>query len=67
MLNETLVNKWAEVLDHPSQPKLDPSRRSMMAQLLENQEKASRDGMMSEGINLTSLLEAAPTNAMGAS
>lgn len=68
---ENLLKKWAPVLDHGDLAAIkDSHKRSVTAQLLENQEIACRsDGQGSGGYrNQTSLLsEAAPTNAMGAS
>ena len=69
-LNEQVQKKWQPVLEHPDlAPIKDIHRRSVVAQLLENQEKASReDGFGSGGYRAPTLLgEAAPVNAMGAS
>ena len=69
-LNETIQKKWQPVLEHPDlAPIKDVHRRSVVAQLLENQEKAAReDSFGSGGYRAPGLLgEAAPTNAMGAS
>ena len=70
MSSEHLIQKWLPVLEHPDLPAIrDSHRRNVMATLLENQEKQSReDGYGSGGYRGTTLLgEAAPTNAMGAS
>ena len=68
---ENLLKKWAPVLDHGDLASIkDSHKRSVTAQLLENQEIACRqDGQGSGGYrNQTSLLsEAAPANNMGAS
>lgn len=69
-LNETVQKKWQPVLEHPDlAPIKDIHRRTVVAQLLENQEKAAReDGFGSGGYRAPGLLgEAAPTNSMGAS
>lgn len=43
-ISETLVQKWAPILDHPSlDPITDPYRRVVTATVLENQEKASME------------------------
>ena len=72
MSSEHLIQKWLPVLEHPDLPAIrDSHRRNVMATLLENQEKSSReDGYGSGGYRGTSLLGEAigqPTNAMGAS
>jgi hypothetical protein len=68
---ENLLKKWAPVLDHGDLASIkDSHKRSVTAQLLENQERACREDAQGSGgyRNQTSLLsEAAPTNAMGAS
>jgi len=69
-LNEAVQTKWQPVLEHPDlAPIKDAHRRSVVAQLLENQEKSAReDGFGSGGYRAPTLLgEAAPTNAMGSS
>ena len=69
-LNEAVQKKWQPVLEHPDlAPIKDTHRRSVVAQLLENQEKSAREqGFGSGGYQAPTLLgEAAPTNAMGAS
>jgi hypothetical protein len=69
-LNEQIQKKWQPVMEHPDlAPIKDVHKRSVVAQLLENQEKAAReDGFGSGGYRAPGLLgEAAPTNAMGAS
>jgi len=68
--NEELLKKWQPVVEHPDLPKItDPHKKSVVATLLENQERASREAAVgSGGYTMPSLLgEAAPTNAMGAS
>jgi hypothetical protein len=68
---ENLLKKWAPVLDHGDLASIkDSHKRSVTAQLLENQEIACRQDAQGSGgyRNQTSLLsEAAPTNSMGAS
>ena len=69
-LNEQIQKKWQPVMEHPDlAPIKDVHKRSVVAQLLENQERAAReDGFGSGGYRAPGLLgEAAPTNAMGAS
>ena len=69
-LNEQIQKKWQPVMEHPDlAPIKDTHKRSVVAQLLENQERAAReDGFGSGGYRAPGLLgEAAPTNAMGAS
>jgi len=69
-LNESIQKKWQPVLEHPDLASItDPHKRAVTAQLLENQQKSSREQMIgSGGYNSPSLLgEAAPANAMGAS
>ena len=71
MAIENLIKKWAPVLDHPDLSSIkDAHKRSVTAQLLENQERACREDAAGSGgyRNQTSLLtEASPANAMGAS
>ena len=68
---ENLLKKWAPVLDHGDLASIkDSHKRSVTAQLLENQEIACRQDAQGSGgyRNQTSLLsEAAPVNSMGAS
>jgi hypothetical protein len=68
---ENLLKKWAPVLDHGDLAAIkDSHKRSVTAQLLENQERACREDAQGSGgyRNQTSLLsEAAPTNNFGAS
>ncbi|NDG31226.1 ATP-binding protein [bacterium] len=65
---DSLVKKWAPVLDHPDLGAIkDTHRRAVTAQLLENQEIDSRTNGSAGYRNPQSLLETAPTNAMGAS
>jgi hypothetical protein len=69
-LNEEIQKKWQPVLEHPDLAAIkDTHRRAVVAQLLENQEKASReDSFGSGGYRAPGLLgETAPTNAMGSS
>jgi hypothetical protein len=67
-LNEELQKKWQPVLEHPDLPTItDPQKRAAIAQLLENQEEDGRQSSSGGYQGPTSLLEAAPTNAMGAS
>lgn len=70
LLNEELQKKWQPVLEHSDLAKIDTAhKRAVTAVLLENQEKdAIEQAAGSAGFgNRQSLLEAAPTNAMGAS
>ena len=65
-----LMEKWAPVLGHTDLPEIkDAHRRAVTAQLLENQEKSSRETAFGSGgyAAPTLLGEAAPVNAMGAS
>ena len=65
---ENLIKKWAPVLEHSELGGIkDSHRRAVTAQLLENQEIECRSGESAGFRNPTSLLEAAPTNSMGAS
>lgn len=67
---ESLIKKWAPVLEHADLPKIgDLHRRAVTAQLLENQEIAAKEESKQYGsYRAPSLLgEAAPANAMGAS
>ena len=69
-LNEQVQKKWQPVLEHNDlAPIKDAHRRSVVAQLLENQQKSAREqGFGSGGYQAPTLLgEASPTNAMGAS
>jgi hypothetical protein len=69
-LNEQVQKKWQPVLEHNDlAPIKDAHRRSVVAQLLENQERSAREqGFGSGGYQAPSLLgETAPTNAMGGS
>jgi hypothetical protein len=68
-MSDALIKKWAPVLDHPElAPIKEAHKRSVVAQLLENQEIESRTGESAGFRNPQSLLsEAAPVNAMGAS
>ena len=70
MSSENLIQKWLPVLEHPDLPAIrDSHRRNVMATLLENQERASREDSYGSGgyRGVTLLGEAAPANAMGAS
>jgi hypothetical protein len=69
-VTDELVEKWQPVIEHPDLAEIkDPHKRSTVATLLENQERASREAATgSGGYSMPSLLgEAAPANAMGAS
>jgi hypothetical protein len=58
-LDESIVNKWSPVLDHPElTPIADPYKKAVTAMVLENQQNA----MNSERMALT---ETAPTNVTG--
>jgi len=64
-LNEQIQNKWKSVIDHPDLPEIgDTHKRSVTAMVLENTEKALRENAEA-GAN-QSLLNEAPTNAVGA-
>jgi len=57
-LTEQAIRKWKPVLDHKDMaPIADAHKRATIATLLENQEKAIKEQM---------LVEASPTNALGA-
>ena len=66
---ETLVKKWAPVIEHSDLPQIkDAHRRAVTAQLLENQEIALRESQSGGYVAPATLLsEAAPTNNFGAS
>jgi hypothetical protein len=65
MLNEDLLKKWQPILEHSELQNIsDSHKKSVTAVCLENTEQALRE---SRGWAPQSLLEAAPTNAMGAS
>lgn len=65
MLNEDLLQKWQPIIEHPDLDKIkDVHRRNVTAVMLENTENALRE---SASFAPQSLLEASPTNAMGAS
>ena len=69
-VTDELVEKWQPVIEHPDLAEIkDAHKRSTVATLLENQERASREAATgSGGYSMPSLLgEAAPANAMGAS
>jgi len=64
-LNEQIQNKWKSVVDHPDLPQIsDTHRRNVTAMVLENTERALRESA-EIGVN-QSLLNEAPTNAVGA-
>tara|TARA_Y100000310_G_scaffold344909_1_gene460393 strand:+ start:3434 stop:4783 length:1350 start_codon:yes stop_codon:yes gene_type:complete len=66
--NSELLKKWQPVLEHPDLPGIDDvHRRNVVATLLENQEKDIAETGSGGYAVPQSLLEAAPTNAMGAS
>lgn len=67
--NQALVEKWGPVLDHPDlAPIKDATRRNITAVLLENQLTSDAETIRRDpSSSLTNLLEAAPTNSMGAS
>ena len=66
-LNEQITGKWQPVLEHPDLPSIgDTHKRAVVAQLLENTERAlaeQRGWNPGQGL----LAETAPTNSMGAS
>ena len=64
-LNEHIQNKWKSVVDHPDLPAItDSHKRSVTAMVLENTERALREN--AEIGASQSLLNEAPTNAVGA-
>jgi len=70
MATDALTQKWQPVLEHADLPEIkDAHKRTVTAQLLENQVQAAREQASQQGgSHSVSLLgEAAPTNAMGAS
>ena len=70
ILTNDLQAKWQPVLEHADLPKIDGAhKRSTIATLLENQERAAREQSGHQmGAHAPSLLgEAAPANATGAS
>src|SRR5210317_1350711 len=70
MATDALIQKWQPVLEHNDLPEIkDAHKRTVVAQLLENQEMAAREQSVHQGgqFGTTLLGEAAPTNAMGAS
>jgi len=70
MATDALIKKWQPVIEHADLPKIEDShKRSVTAQLLENQQNAAREQASHQGGShgITLLGEAAPTNAMGAS
>tara|TARA_Y100000034_G_C6910355_1_gene424437 strand:- start:7723 stop:9084 length:1362 start_codon:yes stop_codon:yes gene_type:complete len=70
LLNEELQQKWQPVLEHEDLPEIkDSHKRAVIATLLENQERDAREQAGGTGgyNGPQSLLEAAPTNQMGAS
>ncbi len=63
--NRTLVEKWGPLLEHSSfSPIKDEHRKAVTATLLENTEKALLESG-DQSINMTSLLQEAPTNFAG--
>jgi hypothetical protein len=63
--NRTLVEKWGPILEHSSFDAIkDEHRRAVTATLLENTERALLESG-DQSINMTSLLQEAPTNAVG--
>jgi len=67
MLNEELLNKWKDVLDHADLPAIkDPHRRSTIAQVMENTEEALK-GAAGLGAQQYLLESNIPANFMGAS
>jgi len=64
-LNEQIQNKWKSVIDHPDLPAIaDVHKRNVTAMVLENTERALREN--AEIGASQSLLNEAPTNAVGA-
>ena len=63
--SRTLVEKWGPLLEHSSFAAIkDEHRKAVTATLLENTEKALVESG-DQSINMTSLLQEAPTNAAG--
>jgi len=63
--NKALVEKWGPLLEHSSfAPIQDEHRKAVTATLLENTEKALAE-TGDQSVNMTSLLQEAPTNAAG--
>ena len=69
MSTDALIQKWQPVLEHEElEPIKDAHKRSVTAQLLENQLVSAREQAVHQGGNHgVSLLGEAPANAMGAS
>jgi hypothetical protein len=69
MSTDILQKKWSPILEHADMPKItDSHKKAVIAQLLENQEVATRESQSGGYHQPTNLLnEAAPTNDMGAS
>lgn len=64
-LNEHIQNKWKSVVDHPDLPAItDAHKRSVTAMVLENTERSLRESAQIGASQ--SLLNEAPTNAVGA-
>ena len=65
---EKLNEKWSPVLEHADLPKItDSHKRNVIAQLLENQEKALRESSSGGYVSQTSLLNEEPANSIGGS
>ena len=63
MLNEELNAKWQPILEHPElQAITDPHKKAVTALVLENTEKALREG---SAWSTNSLLAETPVNAIG--
>jgi len=63
MLNEELQNKWQPILEHPELDAIkDPHKKAVTAIVLENTEKALREG---SAWSVNSLLAETPLNATG--
>src|SRR6056300_1778670 len=70
MATDALIQKWQPVLEHADlEPITDAHKRTVTAQLLENQYQSAREQAIHQGGSHTTTLlgEASPTNAMGAS
>jgi hypothetical protein len=69
MATDALIQKWQPVLEHAELPEIkDSHKRSVTAQLLENQMVSAREQAVQQGGGHgVTLLGEAPTNAMGAS
>ena len=66
MLNEAAIRKWKPVLDHADMPSItDSHRRATTARLLENQERACREQMLSEADLPTNIIGGGSSTVIG--